>query len=341
MVGRQEWLAMSAGSARPHRREKAITWLCAGKSAVVTYQEGRAVPHNQYDKQDPQEQYRTPDAQDSGEISHPGRTGEMDVEPDHGEDSYRGTGRLKDKRAIITGGDSGIGRAVAIAFAREGADVLISYLPEEEDDARETAQLIEKAGRKAVTVPGDIRDEQHCADIVQRAVGELGGLDILVNNAAYQMSRDGGLLDITTEQFDRVMKTNLYAMFWLSRAAVPHMRPGSTIINTASIQAYQPSPNLLDYATTKAGIVAFTKALGENLAERGIRVNAVAPGPIWTPLIPATMPKEKVESFGEDTPMGRAGQPAELAPVYVFFASQESSYITGEVLGVTGGKPLA
>jgi NAD(P)-dependent dehydrogenase (short-subunit alcohol dehydrogenase family) len=299
------------------------------------------VAQDQYGKQDPQDQFRTPESQDSDKISHPGTTGEMDVEPDHGEDSYRGSGRLTGKRAIITGGDSGIGRAVAIAFAREGADVLISYLPEEEDDARDTAQLIEKAGRKAVTVPGDIRDEQHCTAIVQKAVSELGGLDILVNNAAYQMAQDGGIFDITTEQFDRVMKTNLYAMFWLSKAAAQQMQAGSTIINTASIQAYQSSPNLLDYATTKAGIVAFTKALGANLAEKGIRVNAVAPGPIWTPLIPATMPKEKVESFGEETPMGRAGQPAELAPAYVFFASQESSYISGEVLGVTGGQPLA
>ena len=296
---------------------------------------------DQYSKQDPNEQFRTPQAQDSDSISHPGRTGEMDVEPDHGEDSYRGSGRLIGKRAIITGGDSGIGRAVAIAFAREGADVLISYLPEEEADAHDTAQLIEKAGRKVVTVPGDIRDEQHCAAIVEKAISELGGLEILVNNAAYQMAQDGGIFDITTEQFDRVMKTNLYAMFWLSRAAAQHMKPGSTIINTASIQAYQPSSALLDYATTKAGIVAFTKALAGNLADKGIRVNAVAPGPIWTPLIPATMPKEKVESFGEDTPMGRAGQPAELAPAYVFFASQESSYVSGEVLGVTGGKPLA
>jgi NAD(P)-dependent dehydrogenase (short-subunit alcohol dehydrogenase family) len=296
---------------------------------------------DQYSKQDPQQQFSAPDEQQSDQIPHPGVTKEMDDKPDHGEDSYRGTGRLTGKRAVITGGDSGIGRAVAIAFAREGADVLIAYLPEEEDDARDTAQLVEKAGRKAVTVPGDIRDEAHCAAIVERAVNDLGGLDILVNNAAYQMAQPGGITDITTEQFDRVMKTNLYAMFWLSKAAVGHMQPGSTIINTASIQAYQSSPELLDYATTKAGIVAFTKALGASLAEKGIRVNCVAPGPIWTPLIPATMPDEKVSSFGEQTPMKRAGQPAELAPAYVFFASQESSYITGEVLGVTGGQPLS
>jgi len=296
---------------------------------------------DQYGKQNPQDQFRTPDNQDSEQIAHPGRTADMDVEPDHGEDSYRGSNRLTGKRAIITGGDSGIGRAVAIAFSREGADVLIAYLPDEEEDAQQTVQLVEKAGRKAVAVPGDIRDEQHCKTIVEKALRELGGVDILVNNAAYQMAQEGGIFDITTEQFDRVMKTNLYAMFWLSKAAAPHMQPGSTIINTASIQAYQSSPNLLDYATTKAGIVAFTKALAANLAEKGIRVNAVAPGPIWTPLIPATMSEEKVQSFGEDTPMGRAGQPAELAPAYVFFASQESSYVSGEVLGVTGGKPLS
>jgi NAD(P)-dependent dehydrogenase (short-subunit alcohol dehydrogenase family) len=299
------------------------------------------VVQDQYGKQDPKEQFEAPEEQQSDQIPHPGTTTDMADEPDHGEDSYRGTGRLTGKRAIITGGDSGIGRAVAIAFAREGADVLIAYLPEEEQDARDTAQLVEKAGRKAVTVPGDIRDEGHCRSIVERAVNDLGGVDILVNNAAYQMAQPGGITDITTEQFDRVMKTNLYAMFWLSKAAVPHMAPGSTIINTASIQAYQSSPELLDYATTKAGIVAFTKALAAGLAEKGIRVNSVAPGPIWTPLIPATMPDEKVESFGEETPLGRAGQPAELAPAYVFFASQESSYVTGEVLGVTGGQPLS
>nr|WP_197538071.1 SDR family oxidoreductase [Actinoplanes missouriensis] len=265
----------------------------------------------------------------------------MPDRPDHGEETYRGTGRLTGRKAIITGGDSGIGRAVAIAYAREGADVLISYLPEEESDARDTAGWIEKAGRKAVTVPGDIRDEAHCKAIVERAVADLGGVDILVNNAAYQMAQPGGITDITDEQFDRVMKTNLYAMFWLCRAAVPHLRPGSTIINTASVQAYLSSSALLDYATTKGGIVAFTKALAEDLADKGVRVNAVAPGPIWTPLIPATMPAEKVKSFGGDTPLGRAGQPAELAPAYVYFASSDSSYTTGEVLGITGGKPVS
>jgi NAD(P)-dependent dehydrogenase (short-subunit alcohol dehydrogenase family) len=278
---------------------------------------------------------------DDTTMQPPGLTSEMSERPDHGEDSYRGSGRLTGKRALITGGDSGIGRAVAIAFAREGADVLISYLPEEEPDAQDTARLIEKAGRKAVAVPGDIRDAAHCQALIDRALSDLGGLDILVNNAAFQMAQPGGITDITDEQFDRVMKTNLYAMFWLCRAAVPHLRPGATIINTASVQAYQSSAPLLDYATTKGGIVAFTKALAEELAEKGIRVNAVAPGPIWTPLIPSTMPKEKVESFGEDTPLGRKGQPRELAPAYVYFASDDSSYTTGEVLGVTGGKPVS
>jgi NAD(P)-dependent dehydrogenase (short-subunit alcohol dehydrogenase family) len=278
---------------------------------------------------------------DDTRMQPPGLTSEMSERPDHGEDSYRGSGRLTGKRALITGGDSGIGRAVAIAFAREGADVLISYLPEEEPDAQDTARLIEKAGRKAVAVPGDIRDAAHCQALIDRALSDLGGLDILVNNAAFQMAQPGGIAEITDEQFDRVMKTNLYAMFWLCRAAVPHLRPGATIINTASVQAYQSSAPLLDYATTKGGIVAFTKALAEELAEKGIRVNAVAPGPIWTPLIPSTMPKEKVESFGEDTPLGRKGQPRELAPAYVYFASDDSSYTTGEVLGVTGGKPVS
>jgi NAD(P)-dependent dehydrogenase (short-subunit alcohol dehydrogenase family) len=290
-------------------------------------------------QQDPTTKFPGPDSQGEEQLEHPGRSDEMDQQPDHGETSYRGTGKLTGKRAIVTGGDSGIGRAVAIAYAREGADVLIAYLEAEESDAQETVKLIEDAGRKAVAAPGDLRDEAHCQSVIERAVSEFGGLDILVNNAAYQMSQES-IEDITTEQFDRVMKTNLYAMFWLCKAAVPHMQPGATIINTTSIQAYQPSPNLLDYATTKAGILNFTKGLAQGLADKGIRVNAVAPGPIWTPLIPATMPAETVEQFGSDTPLGRAGQPAELAPAFVFLASEDSSYITGERIGVTGGNPL-
>jgi NAD(P)-dependent dehydrogenase (short-subunit alcohol dehydrogenase family) len=295
---------------------------------------------DQYARQDPTEQYVQPGEQEGQEQQHPGSSEDMGPEPDHGESSYRGSGRLSGRKAVITGGDSGIGRAVAIAFAREGADVVLSYLPEEQDDADRTAELVRAEDRQVVLVPGDLTSEQTCQELVERAVGELGGIDVLVSNAAYQMSQDEGLLGITTEQFDRVLKTNVYAMFWLCKAAVPHMRPGSSIITTSSIQAFQPSPELLDYATSKAAIVNFTKALSADLADKGIRVNSVAPGPVWTPLIPATMPKEKVEGFGGQTPMGRAGQPAELAPAYVFFASQESSYVTGEVLGVTGGQLL-
>jgi len=295
---------------------------------------------NQFTPADPTEQYEQPDTEGK-EIEHPGRTADMDVQPDHGEETYRGTGRLEGRRAVITGGDSGIGRAVALAFAREGADVAISYLPAEEDDAKETARLVEEAGRRAVRLPGDLTDEGQCLRVIEQAVAELGGIDVLVNNAAHQMAQPDSIAGISTEQLDRTLKTNLYAMFWLCKAAIPHMKPGSSIINTSSIQAYQPSPELLDYAMTKGAIVNFTKGLGQALVEKGIRVNSVAPGPVWTPLIPATMPAEKVESFGEQAPMGRAGQPAELAPAFVFFASQESSYITAEVLGVTGGSPLA
>ncbi|MFD7025471.1 SDR family oxidoreductase [Promicromonospora sukumoe] len=289
--------------------------------------------------QDPAGQYPGPE-QPADDLQPPGRTGDMSQQPDHGESSYRGSGRLEGKRALITGGDSGIGRAVAIAFAREGADVAISYLPEEEPDARTTAHWIEGAGRKALLLPGDIRDEDFCRRLVADAADGLGGLDVLVNNAAYQMSQDGGLRDITTDQLDRVLRTNVYALFWITRAALDHLPRGGAIINTTSVQAFEPSPQLLDYATTKAAILNFTKGLAQQLAPEGIRVNAVAPGPIWTPLIPATLPDEKVEQFGGDTPLGRAGQPAELAPAYVFFASQESSYITGDRIGVTGGRPL-
>jgi hypothetical protein len=299
---------------------------------------------DQHTQQDPSQQYEQPDTEGKKipAVGDPGSTtDQMDAQPDHGEESYRGSGRLTGKKALITGGDSGIGRAIAIAFAREGADVAIVYLPNEEDDARETTKWVEQAGRKALAIPADIRDEQTCQQLVEQTVQEFGQLDILVNNAAYQMAQPGGLEDITTEQFDRVLKTNLYGMFWITKAAVKHMSEGASIINTSSVQAYQPSAELLDYAMTKGAIVNFSKGLGQALAQRGIRVNTVAPGPIWTPLIPATMPKEKVESFGEQVPMGRVGQPAELAPAFVFFASQESSYVTAQVLGVTGGAPLA
>ncbi len=296
---------------------------------------------DQYTQQDPTSQHEQPDTAAENDLDHPGLTSDMEERPDHGEDSYRGSDRLKGKRAVITGGDSGIGRAVALAFAREGADVVLAYLPQEEQDAQQTVELVEEAGRRAVTVPGDLTREEQCRAVIDTAVRELGGIDILVNNAAYQMVQMGGIADITTEQFDRVLKTNLYAMFWLCKMAIPHMQPGSSIINTGSIQGTKPSPELLDYATTKAGILNFTKALAAMTAEQGIRVNCVAPGPIWTPLIPATMPKEKVASHGESTPMGRAGQPAEVAPAFVFFASQEASYVTGEALGVTGGIPTA
>jgi NAD(P)-dependent dehydrogenase (short-subunit alcohol dehydrogenase family) len=292
---------------------------------------------------DPQAQHGQPDSEGE-QLPAPGSQGSvtpaMGDEPDHGEESYQGTGRLADRVALVTGGDSGIGRAVALAFAREGADVVISYLEGEHEDGKRTAELVEDAGRRAVTVPGDLTSEAFCRELVDRTVSELGRIDILVNNAAYQMSQPGGIADITTEQFDRVMKTNLYAMFWLCKMALPHMPRGGSIINTSSVQASSPSPPLLDYATTKAGIVNFTRGLAQIVAEDGIRVNSVAPGPIWTPLIPATMPEDKVESFGKSTPLGRAGQPAEVATAFVFLASAEASYITGEVIAVTGGQPV-
>jgi NAD(P)-dependent dehydrogenase (short-subunit alcohol dehydrogenase family) len=270
-------------------------------------------------------------------IDAPGSIEEMTPKADHGEETYRGLGRLKDRVALITGGDSGIGRAVAIAYAREGADVLLSYMPEEEHDAQDTCIWIEKAHRKAVKLPGDIRDERHCIAMVERAFEDFGRLDILVNNAAFQRTHDK-IEDFSTEEFDTTFKTNVYAMFWLCRAALPRMKPGSVIINTASIQALNPSPNLLAYAPTKAAIVNFTKALSQMAMERGVRVNAVAPGPVWTPLIPSTMPKEKVQQFGQDTAFERAAQPVEIAPVFVFLASNEARFVSGEVYGVTGGK---
>ncbi|MDH6182588.1 NAD(P)-dependent dehydrogenase (short-subunit alcohol dehydrogenase family) [Microbacteriaceae bacterium SG_E_30_P1] len=271
--------------------------------------------------------------------SQPGLTGDTNPAPDHGESSYVGTGKLTGRRALITGGDSGIGRAVAIAFAREGADVAIVHLPEEQEDAASTAELIAEAGRKALLIPGDARDEKFCVDAVEQTVAAFGGLDILIPNAAYQKDRDG-IENLETAEFQRVIETNLYSMLWFTRAAVPHLEPGSSIIVTSSIQAFSPSPGLVDYAMTKAAQVAFVRAMSQELGERGIRVNAVAPGPIWTPLIPATDWPEKVEEFGKDTPLGRPGQPAELAPAYVLLASDDGSYMSGGVIPVTGGKPL-
>ncbi|AXA90493.1 SDR family oxidoreductase [Massilia sp. YMA4] len=268
----------------------------------------------------------------------PGLAGKMTPRPDHGETSYQGSGRLNGRKALVTGGDSGIGRAAAIAYAREGADVALSYLPAEEPDAREVAELIRAAGRKAVLLPGDIREEAFCRKLVEDAARQLGGLDILVSNAARQQSVDS-ILDLTTAQFDWTMKTNLYANFWICKAAVGLMKPGSAIIVTASVQAYDPSPNLLDYAQTKAAQVAFTKALAQQVADKGIRVNAVAPGPIWTPLqVTGGQKPEALEKFGADTPMKRPGQPAELASAYVTLAADDASYTTGQVYGVAGGK---
>lgn len=266
----------------------------------------------------------------------PGYTDEMTPEPDHGEHSYRGSGRLKDRAALITGADSGIGRAVAIAFAREGADVVIAYL-EEDEDAEETARWVTDAGRQAVLVKGDIQDEAHCRMLVERTENAFGKIDILVNNAAHQATFRR-IEDITANEWETTFRTNVHSMFFLCKAAIPRMPPGSTIINTSSINAKDPSAKLLAYAPTKGAISNFTAALAEMVAEKGIRVNAVAPGPIWTPLIPSTMPQKNIEQFGANTPLGRAGQPAELAPVYVMLASPESSYMTGAVVPVTGGR---
>jgi NAD(P)-dependent dehydrogenase (short-subunit alcohol dehydrogenase family) len=287
--------------------------------------------------QDPREKGPKP-PHPSQQQDPPGLESEMDPKPDYGEESYKGSGKLEGKAAVITGGDSGIGRAVALAFAREGADVLISYLSEE-SDAKETARVVEASGRRCVTIPGDIQDEAHCRAIIDRAVKEFGKVDILVNNAAFQMTRES-IEEISTDEFDRTLKTNLYAMFWLTKAAVPHMPAGGAVINTSSIQADSPSPQLLPYAMTKAAIQNFTGGLAQMLGKKGIRANCVAPGPIWTPLIPATMPPEKVKNFGKDVALGRAGQPVELAPVYVLLASDDSSYMAGATVAVTGGKPL-
>jgi NAD(P)-dependent dehydrogenase (short-subunit alcohol dehydrogenase family) len=270
--------------------------------------------------------------------SPPGHSGEMNPTPDHGEHSYKGSGRLAGKAAIITGADSGIGRAVAIAFAREGADVLVSYL-EEHGDAKETQRWVEEAGRRAILLAGDVSEEAHCKQLIERAVGEFGRMDILVNNAAMQRSHES-IEEISSEEWDKTFRTNIYSQFYLCKAAIPHMKPGAAIVNTTSINAKNPSPSLLAYATTKGAIANFTAGLAQMVAEKGIRVNCVAPGPVWTPLIPSTMPEEQVKTFGKNTPIGRAAQPAELAPAYVLLASGEASYITGALLPVTGGRPM-
>ncbi len=279
-----------------------------------------------------------PESQPAQKQEVPGTLGKMDPKPDHGEESYEGHGRLTGKAAVITGGDSGIGRAVAIAFAREGADVLISYLNEHED-AKDTARYVEEAGRKCVLVPGDISDRAHAKTIIPKAVEAFGKVDVLVNNAAFQMSHDT-LDEVTDDEWDYTVATNLTAMFVLTKDAIPHMPSGGSIINSSSVNSDMPSPNLAPYAMTKAAIANFTASMAQMYADKGIRANSVAPGPIWTPLIPATMPEEKVESFGKQVPLARAGQPAELAPVYVLLASDESSYVSGARVAVTGGNPI-
>ena len=284
---------------------------------------------------DPREQ-GPKDVSQQEKTKHPGKTEEMTPKADHGEESYKGHNRLPGKVALITGADSGIGRAIAIAFAREGADVAISYL-NEHDDAKETARLVEQAGRKALILPGDIAEEKICDLVVERTFKEFGKIDILVNNAAFQMEHKS-IEEFTTEEWDRTYRTNIYAMFWFCKKVMPRMKPGSTIINTSSIQAYDPNPGLLAYAPTKAAIVNFTKALSKWAIEKGVRVNAVAPGPVWTPLIPSTLQEDHVKKFGQNTTFGRTAQPAELAPLFVFAASEESRYCTGEVFGATGGR---
>ena len=290
--------------------------------------------------QDPRTQYPDgtfePQTQD-----YPGWTEAMRPRPDHGERTYTGHHRMEGFRTLITGADSGIGKAAAIAYAREGADVAFTYLPEEEQDAVNTVQLIEDAGSRALALPGDLQDESFCQEVIAQTVAEFGGLNVLVNNAGYQMTTSEGIEDLSSEQFDRTFKTNVYALFWLTKAALPHLQPGAAIINVSSIQGYHPSPSLIDYAATKAAIINMTFSLAESLGPRGIRVNAVAPGPIWTPLQPPTQPPEKIMHFGEDTPLGRPGQPAELAGTFVLLATADASYMSGSVVGITGGKHLA
>ncbi|WP_310795599.1 SDR family oxidoreductase [Herbiconiux oxytropis] len=292
---------------------------------------------NMYTPQDPTTQYPRPPFPPQQQEA-PGDVREMDPAPDHGETSYIGNGRLAGRRALVTGADSGIGRAVAIAYAREGADVALSYLPEEQAQAEDVAALIGEAGQTALLLPGDLQDEAQNERVIAETVSAFGGIDILAIIAGVMPTVDS-IDDFETEQLDRVLKTNIYPLFWLTKAASPHLKPGASIVTCSSIQGYVPSPSLAEYAVSKAGIANWTRAMAQQLAERGIRVNGVAPGPIWTPLQPSSVPNEKIESFGEDTPLGRAGQPVELAPPFVFLASQESSYVSGETVAVTGGTP--
>lgn len=294
------------------------------------------MPTNEPDNPQTAHPSMEPPAQDQ---RAPGTTTETEPKPDHGEESYEGHNRLQGRAALITGGDSGIGRAVAIAFAREGADVAFTYTEREQEDAESTEAVLRDAGRNVLALDGDLRDEDYAASLPQQVIEKLGRLDVLVLNAAYQQARDG-IDTVPTEEFDRVLKTNLYSQFWILRAAVPHLKPGASIIITSSIQAAQPSAGLFDYAMTKAAQVALVKALAPDLGEKGIRINAVAPGPVWTPLIPSTGWPDHVPEFGKDSPLGRAAQPAELAPAYVLLASDEGSYISGAVVPVTGGKPF-
>jgi NAD(P)-dependent dehydrogenase (short-subunit alcohol dehydrogenase family) len=299
-----------------------------------------AQPHSSRPMQNPLNEYPKPPFKEQHQ-EPPGLACRMEPPPDHGETTYKGSGKLVGRKALITGGDSGMGRAAAIAFAREGADVAFGYLPVEEPDAKAVVELIEAEGRKAAPLPGDIRDEAFCQKLVADAMERLGGLDILVNNAAMQRYQES-LTDISTDQFDQTFRTNVYSMFWITKAALPHLKPGSTIICTTSINAYDPSPGILDYAMTKGAVAIFIKGLSKQLIPKGIRVNGVAPGPVWTPLQPSGgQSTQKLVKFGSDVPMGRPGQPAELASVYVFLASQESSYVSGEIYGITGGHPTA
>jgi NAD(P)-dependent dehydrogenase (short-subunit alcohol dehydrogenase family) len=293
-----------------------------------------------HDMQSQREKYAQKPEFDAPIQPEPGLESKMEPRPDHGEESYKGHGRLKGRRALVTGGDSGIGRAVAIAFAREGADVVITYLPEEEPDAKEVMKTLEATGQKIAAIPGDISSESFCRNLIEQTVETIGGIDILANIAGKQVAQED-IEDISTEQFEQTFRVNVFAMLWLCKYSLQHMPDGGSIINTASIQAYQPSPTLLDYASTKAAIKAFTEALAKQVADRGIRINAVAPGPIWTPIQPSHgQPPEKLPNIGKDTPLGRPGQPAEVAPAYVFLASQDASYITAEMIGVTGGQHL-